>query len=491
MGNVLTQVQGGKTTTYAYNVMNLRSRKTEPDSTRYESYTYDEAGRLLTIKDRKGVVQTNTWDVHGRLTGKTKGSLTQSFTYDNNGNQLTMTDAGGTTTRTYDALNRTLQKTVPTIGATAYQYDLTSGVTGLASGQWAEKTTDPKGAVTTRIYDKAGRLTQVEAGGQTFTYTYNAAGLRTKIDYPGGILTENYTYNNDQKLISLQAKKSTTAIKTDNYLYDAAHNPTEKREGTITTTYAFDLLNRLTQSQKTTGQDYTYTYDAAHNRTNDPASYTYDNNGNITAVTLTVNGASQTTNYAYDAFDRLTQVTLPNSQGTVKYTYNAEGFRITREFTSGSTTDVTNYLYEGDKVLLETDGSNNVKARNILGVGYLGRVSGSQTGFLIHNGQGDVVRVADDAGSILASYTYDPYGNIESQSGTFDNPIRYAEYLYDANAKLYYLQSRHYNPATGRFLTKDTWGTRQTIICDFSLALSPSGCVVVSRHTTAGMSPSC
>jgi YD repeat-containing protein len=39
MGNVLTQVQNGKTTSYQYNVMDLRTRKTEPDSTRYESYT--------------------------------------------------------------------------------------------------------------------------------------------------------------------------------------------------------------------------------------------------------------------------------------------------------------------------------------------------------------------------------------------------------------------------------------------------------------------
>jgi RHS repeat-associated protein len=108
-------------------------------------------------------------------------------------------------------------------------------------------------------------------------------------------------------------------------------------------------------------------------------------------------------------------------------------------------------------VILETDGSNNVKARNIVGVGYLGRAAGAQIGYFLHNGQGDVVKVADVSGSILASYAYDPYGGIESQSGTFDNPIRYAGYMYEPDAGLYYLQSRFYNPASGRFLTKDTY----------------------------------
>jgi YD repeat-containing protein len=63
----------------------------------------------------------------------------------------------------------------------------------MAAGQWAEKTTDPKGGVTTRIYDQAGRMIKVDAGGSQIVYTYNNAGLRTKITYPGDILTENYT----------------------------------------------------------------------------------------------------------------------------------------------------------------------------------------------------------------------------------------------------------------------------------------------------------
>jgi YD repeat-containing protein len=69
--------------------------------------------QIFDALDRKNVVQTNTWDIHGRLIGKTKGSLPQSFTYNANGDLLTMTDASGTNTRTYDSLDRVTQEDRP------------------------------------------------------------------------------------------------------------------------------------------------------------------------------------------------------------------------------------------------------------------------------------------------------------------------------------------------------------------------------------------
>ncbi|QKI81227.1 RHS repeat-associated core domain-containing protein [Kroppenstedtia eburnea] len=38
-----------------------------------------------------------------------------------------------------------------------------------------------------------------------------------------------------------------------------------------------------------------------------------------------------------------------------------------------------------------------------------------------------------------------------------ENPYRYAGYRYDEVTGLYYLQSRYYNPETGRFLTRDSF----------------------------------
>lgn len=59
----------------------------------------------------------------------------------------------------------------------------------------------------------------------------------------------------------------------------------------------------------------------------------------------------------------------------------------------------------------------------------------------------------------VASYVYDAWGNIKDTKGEPTireiNPIRYLGYVYDTETSLYYLQSRYYDPFTGRFLNAD------------------------------------
>ena len=45
----------------------------------------------------------------------------------------------------------------------------------------------------------------------------------------------------------------------------------------------------------------------------------------------------------------------------------------------------------------------------------------------------------------------------------FLNPLRYRGYVYDDETGLYYLQSRYYDPVTGRFLNAD-----ETTYLDFT-----------------------
>ncbi|MGE7840375.1 RHS repeat-associated core domain-containing protein [Lysinibacillus sp. NPDC093712] len=67
--------------------------------------------------------------------------------------------------------------------------------------------------------------------------------------------------------------------------------------------------------------------------------------------------------------------------------------------------------------------------------------------------------MTDASGKLVASYTYDAWGNILTQSGIDHmdsiNPYRYAGYRYDEDTKLYYLMARYYNPDTGVFLSLD------------------------------------
>lgn len=131
----------------------------------------------------------------------------------------------------------------------------------------------------------------------------------------------------------------------------------------------------------------------------------------------------------------------------------------------------TNYYYDSNKNLISL-----VKGNDTLLFYY--DSDGSATSFsyngtmyfYVKNLQGDVIRIIDLAGTEVASYVYDAWGNIKDTKGDPTvrelNPIRYRGYVYDTETSLYYLQSRYYNPFTGRFLNADIYcdtGTDTTL----------------------------
>ena len=69
------------------------------------------------------------------------------------------------------------------------------------------------------------------------------------------------------------------------------------------------------------------------------------------------------------------------------------------------------------------------------------------------------MRLVDTSGTIVAAYTYDPYGNILTATGDLAqiNPLRYRGYYYDTELGMYYLNSRYYDPKVGRFINADDY----------------------------------
>jgi RHS repeat-associated protein len=78
--------------------------------------------------------------------------------------------------------------------------------------------------------------------------------------------------------------------------------------------------------------------------------------------------------------------------------------------------------------------------------------------YYVKNLQGDVVMVLDGEGDTVASYVYDAWGSVVSQSGALAeiNPIRYRGYYYDEETSLYYCKARYYNPQWGRWINADS-----------------------------------
>ena len=100
--------------------------------------------------------------------------------------------------------------------------------------------------------------------------------------------------------------------------------------------------------------------------------------------------------------------------------------------------------------------------------GVMGFTYQGQTYFYQKDLQGNIVTIVNAAGAPVAQYYYDAWGNhkvydgdyiTEMTSPTFIgnlNPFRYRGYYYDVETKLYYLQSRYYDPEVGRFISADT-----------------------------------
>ena len=75
----------------------------------------------------------------------------------------------------------------------------------------------------------------------------------------------------------------------------------------------------------------------------------------------------------------------------------------------------------------------------------------------MYNGHGDTVVIVDEEQEVLNTYTYDEWGNIKEETGSFENSYLYAGYYYDEETGNYYLISRYYNPILARFISEDSY----------------------------------
>ncbi len=500
-GNLTAQTDGkGNTITYKYNSRNLLMQKIENNgenkAAKTESYTYNADGNMVTKLDKNGTMSIYEYDIQGRLITDSAGTNTVSYTYDNNSNQLTVTDATGTTARTYDEAGRVISKTVPVIGTISFEYDITIDV---ETGERKEISTDSKGNVTQKVYDKAGRLKKVITGTDITTYSYYDNGSLKSTTYPDGS-KEEYTYDNDNQLITLKNTKSdNTVLDMYTYYYDNAGNQTGKHEIISgiekgTTLYTYDELNRLETVTEPGGIVTSYTYDGSGNRLTETVShagvsqisiYSYDDQNRLTGITVKAdniiieeriyqndNNGNQLSvlvkeyengtlvqeyTEAVNTYNTRNQLvfTTTSDGNTQENIYNGEGYRV--EKTTGGITK--HYLYENDKIILETDELGNQLARNVYGTNLLMRTAGEEAYYYMYNGHADVTALMDvSTGSIAAAYYYDAFGNIIEMTGNADNNIMYAGYQYDEETKMYYLNARMYDPKTGRFLQEDTYG---------------------------------
>ena len=132
-----------------------------------------------------------------------------------------------------------------------------------------------------------------------------------------------------------------------------------------------------------------------------------------------------------------------------------------KSYYGGSTSHY--YTYNGSTLVQEkivTSGSQTTEYLTFL------YNSEGPTGFVYNNTLytyrknifGDIIAIYQ-GNTKVAEYAYDAYGNCTIVFATGNagilNPFRYRGYYFDEDMKLYYLQSRYYDPETGRFINAD------------------------------------
>ena len=136
---------------------------------------------------------------------------------------------------------------------------------------------------------------------------------------------------------------------------------------------------------------------------------------------------------------------------------------------TGTQTVTHEYLTLNGKVARETIKTNNSltavldfiydESGKPFALKYSTNGTSFETYYYVLNLQGDVVKLIQANGHVVAQYTYDAWGYILSSGGNLAevNPLRYRGYYYDNETGFYYLQSRYYDPANRRFINADSY----------------------------------
>ncbi|MEK7762351.1 MAG: RHS repeat-associated core domain-containing protein [Nitrospirota bacterium] len=272
-----------------------------------------------------------------------------------------------------------------------------------------------------------------------------------------------------------QLTATATQINQAAYAYNTVGNRTSLTDRRGAQAFGYDTLDRLTSaSHPLLATPQAFAYDAVGNRTTDGSvvnagnqltadanyAYQYDDNGNLIRKTLLATG--NFTVYTYDAENRLTKVEEfaagnPTAIATSTYRYDGLGRRI-EKVGNGIT---RRYVYDGEDILLEYDGTNTLQARYTRGPGIdepIAVMRGGSTFFYHQDGLRTVTELTDTSGAIAKAYAYDAYGNIVDQTGAVENPYTYTGREFDAETGLYYYRARYYDSVAGRFLQKDPIG---------------------------------
>jgi RHS repeat-associated protein len=305
----------------------------DPSGTDYTVTTYDDEGRKATVTNPYRTTSDSTYGI----TQYSYDALNRTTTVTKPDNSTVTTASCGPTTLVTDEAGHWRRSTVDGLGR-LIEVDEPNSTTATVNSSGCPGTNDPVW-VTTCAYDVLGDLTSVVQGGsrnRTFVFD-SLKRLTSSINPETGTNPVLYTYDSDSNVL------------------------TKKDGRSITITYAWDALNRMTSRTYSNGDPtVSYTYDSTTcvvvtscynigRRTGmtDAAgteSWAYDKMGREWGEQRTINSVTKTTSYTYNLDGTLATQTYPSGR-LITYTVNAASQLTSAEDVANGIPYVSNAFY--------------------------------------------------------------------------------------------------------------------------------------------------
>ena len=420
------------------------------NSIRITSYARDILGRVTSVTDALGNVESYEYDRKGHIKAKTD--------MDGNRTKITRTHLGDISRITYgdgedieysyNALGQ-LKAIKDSLGLTKIDRDILGRERSI---------TDHKGRSISYEYDDAGNRTGIRyANGKNVRYIYDERGLIAGIEVTGidGAAPKMKSSSAPASLSSSPVPASVKATPAVSLSYDSYGRITSKTVGPAETAYTYDKCGHLASlANKKNGivlDSYAYSYDQIGNlvasrqkREGMPEAtgnyeYGYDEIGRLNRV---VKDGRQLRSYTYDAFGNRT--ILDEAGAKTEYLYNKANQLMRADTPHGTT--IFEYDKRGNAIHKSTEGvsktvsvSYTYGANNRLIQAVKNTDGESLTARYAYNGLGMRVSRATDTGSV--DYILDQtkmYNNLlESiqvdDLGSMENPSKSEDFIWLGN----------------------------------------------------------
>ncbi|WP_233865074.1 DUF6531 domain-containing protein [Streptomyces sp. ST2-7A] len=507
----------GATHTFGYDTELRLTAVTNPQGRRWE-YVHDEAGRLVAETDFDGSTLRYRHDAVGNLLARTnavgqaityryddvdqvigKGVdgrevvyeldpagrilraadplVTLALDYDRAGRVTGETVNGRTLTTVHNALGRPTGRTTPAGAAIGYRYDAAGHRTSLTlSGRTMEFARDALGRETSRRWGSGGPCltTARDAADRVTAQTLATAGADRPVRH------RTHTYRRDGSPVAV----ADSATGTRAFDLDAGGRITGVRAEGWTESYSYDESGNQTEAHWPDGQPQPEARGERRysgNRVTRAGSvhYEYDAAGRVVVRRRTrLSRKPDVWRYTWDAEDLLTSVVTPDGT-TWRYLYDALRRRVAKQrlAADGETVaEETRFVWDGPHLVEQTtrvagnpeeytltwdrEGMRPIaQTERTTSADAPDEVIAQRFFAIVTDPVGTPTELVDENGGIVWSARSTLWGLTTWQAdAATTTPLRFPGQYHDPETELHYNYFRHYDPATGSYISPDPLG---------------------------------